>query len=137
MIDATLLDTGPLVAFLAGNEEHHLWATMRFRERSPRFLTCEPVLTEVCYLLGYTPTAMAHIDRFLERGWIQVPFQLAPQRAAVMKLMRTYQNLPMSLADACLVRMAELYHDVPVMTLDQDFQVYRKNGRQPIPTIMP
>ena len=54
-----------------------------------------------------------------------------------MQLMRTYRNVPMSLADACLVRMAELHRDVPVFTLDQDFRVYRKNRREVIPTIMP
>ena len=56
---------------------------------------------------------------------------------AIAKLIVRYKNIPMSLADACLVRMAEQYPDSIVMTLDSDFKVYRKNGRQVIPTIMP
>jgi predicted nucleic acid-binding protein len=135
--EETILDTGPLVAFLEANEEHHGWAVGQFKELEPKFLTCEAVLTETCFLLGFTPKAMEQIERFLERGWIQVPFQFAVERQAVMRLMRTYRNVPMSFADACLVRMAELHDDTPVFTLDKDFRVYRKNGREVIPTIMP
>ncbi len=54
-----------------------------------------------------------------------------------MRLMRAYQNVPMSFADACLVRMSELHEGAPVFTLDTDFRVYRKNGRDVIPTILP
>ncbi len=43
----------------------------------------------------------------------------------------------MSLADACLVRMAETRPGAVVLTLDTDFHVYRKNGRQTIPAILP
>ena len=43
----------------------------------------------------------------------------------------------MSLADACLVRMAELYGNHDVCTLDSDFRIYRKHGRDPISLIMP
>jgi len=135
--EETILDTGPLVSFLEANEEHHKWAEEQFKELAPKFLTCEPVLTEACFLLGFAPKAMEQIERFLDRGWIQVPFEFAAERASVMQLMRTYRNVPMSFADGCLVRMAELHDDVPVFTLDQHFRVYRKHGRQVIPTIMP
>jgi hypothetical protein len=83
------------------------------------------------------PIALVQIDRFLVRGWIQLPFRFAAERENVMKLMRTYRDVPMSFADACLVRMAELQRDVPVFTLDKDFLVYRKNGREVIATITP
>ncbi|MEK7677265.1 MAG: pilus assembly protein [Verrucomicrobiota bacterium] len=80
MTDESILDTGPLVAFLAANEEHHEWAVERFKELAPRFLTCEPVLTEACFLLGFAPKAMEQTERFLEQGWIQVPFRFAAER---------------------------------------------------------
>ncbi len=136
MTEETILDTGPLVAFLAANEAHHEWVVERFRELPPQFLTCEPVLTEACFLLRFAPKALEQIDRFLEQGWIQVPFRFAAERARVMQLMRSYRDVPMSFADACLVRMAELHRDVPVLTLDKHFLVYRKNGREVIRTII-
>jgi predicted nucleic acid-binding protein len=55
----------------------------------------------------------------------------------VAKLVSRYIDVPMSLADACLVRLAEQDDASAVMTLDSDFRIYRKNGRQIIPTIMP
>lgn len=137
MTDAAILDSGPLVAFLHSNEQHHDWVVEHFKLLPPRLLTCEPVLTEACFLLGFAQPAMEQIDEFLERGVIQIPFQFLVERQPVMRLMRTYRNIPMSLADACLVRMSELYPHAPVLTLDRDFGVYRRNGRQRIDAIMP
>ena len=51
--------------------------------------------------------------------------------------MLRYANVPMSVADACLVRMSELVADCTVFTLDGDFRVYRRNKRQKIPVLMP
>ncbi len=51
--------------------------------------------------------------------------------------MRRYQSVPMSIADACLVRMSEIYTQSSVITLDSDFRIYRKNRNQEIPVIMP
>ena len=51
--------------------------------------------------------------------------------------MARYQTVPMSLADACLVRMSELHLHSKILTFDSDFQIYRRNGRQVIPTLMP
>jgi predicted nucleic acid-binding protein len=135
--EETILDTGPLVAFLDSDEEHHQWAAGRFKELKPNFLTCEAVLTEAFFLLGSAPKAIEQIDRFMDGGWLKTPFQFALQRPAVMQLMRTWRNVPISFADACLVRMSELHQNAPVFTLDKDFRIYRKHGRQVIETIMP
>lgn len=137
MTEAALLDTGPLVAFLHANEQHHAWVVAQLRSLPPRFLTCEAVLTECCFLLGFAPRALEQIEGWLERGVLQVPFRFFPESQRVMQLMHVYRNVPMSFADACLVRMSELYPDLPVFTLDADFRVYRKNGRQRIETILP
>ena len=51
--------------------------------------------------------------------------------------MQQYQSVPMSVADACLVRMSELDRNSSVLTLDPDFLIYRRNRSQNIPTIMP
>jgi predicted nucleic acid-binding protein len=56
---------------------------------------------------------------------------------ALAKLVQRYSNVPMSLADACLVRLAKLHPRAVVFTLDQDFRIYRREGRQPIPLVMP
>jgi len=137
VIEETILDTGPLVAFLELDEEHHQWATERFKELRPNFITCEAVLTEAFFLLGSTSQGTEQIERFMDRNWLKTEFQFDLQRPAVMHLMRVYRNVPISFADACLVRMSELHRDAPIFTLDKDFRIYRKNGRQLIKTIMP
>jgi predicted nucleic acid-binding protein len=73
----------------------------------------------------------------VSRGVVSVPFRFAEEGDAVARLLIRYENLPMSFADACPVRMAEQYRRSTVLTLDKDFRVYRKHGRQVIPTIMP
>lgn len=51
--------------------------------------------------------------------------------------MRRYRDRPMSLADACLVRLAELHSGAKVFTLDSDFRIYRRHGNKTIPLLMP
>lgn len=133
----TLLDTGPLVAVLNRRDRNHEWAKQVFYSvRSPMF-TCEPVLTEACYLVRDIPGASDSILQLVERGLLEVDFAVAAELAAIRKLLTRYADVPMSLADACLVRMAELERRSTVLTVDSDFQVYRRNGRHVIPTITP
>lgn len=68
---------------------------------------------------------------------LQVRFSIANEAADLDALMLKYADLPMSLADACLVRMSELDDDAAVFTVDQDFLIYRKHGRKKIPLISP
>jgi uncharacterized protein len=132
-----ILDTGPLVAYLIEADEHHKWAVDAFASVPPRFWTCEPVLTEAIYLVRSNRAAVRFIGRMLDNDWLRLPFAFNSERKRVLDLMDQYSLLPMSLADACLVRMAEVIEDAAVMTLDRHFRIYRKNHRQLIKTIMP
>jgi predicted nucleic acid-binding protein len=124
-----IVDTGPLVAFFDRSERHHLWATDRVEELDAPLLVCEPVLTEALYLLGRFPMAQDALFDLLRNGALVVAFRLAEHIAALHRLLRKYQDTPMSLADACVVRMAEINENHSVLTLDSDFTVYRKHGR--------
>ncbi|MDH4154944.1 MAG: PIN domain-containing protein [Nitrospira sp.] len=132
-----LLDTGPLVAFLNRRDRYHQWAVAQWASLKPPFLTCEAVLAESCYLLRRSVGGSQAVMQLLIRGVVTVPFHLDEEMPAVAKLLFRYASVPMSLADACLVSMAERYPSGIVMTLDDDFRVYRKHGRQAIPTRMP
>jgi predicted nucleic acid-binding protein len=132
-----IADTGPLVAFLVKNEPRHDWAVEQFKTLPAPFLTCEPVLTEAFHLLSRTNEGPQHFFELLARGLFVVDFTLAAHAKQLEKLVRKYQDLPMSLADACLVRMAEIHSTAAVLTLDRHFEVYRKHGRQGIEVVMP
>lgn len=73
----------------------------------------------------------------LDRGSIRIGMNLSEELSAVRKLFEKYDNVPASLADACLIRMSELYDPCVVLTLDSDFHVYRRHGRQTIPLLRP
>jgi uncharacterized protein len=132
-----LLDTRPLLSFLGAGLDHHAWAVEQWKQLRPPLLTCEPVLTEAAFLLkreGRDPDALFAL---LERGVIRVALAIAEQQADLRALMRRYRNRPMSLADACLVRLSEIHATGLVLTLDGDFRIYRRHGNKVIPVRMP
>lgn len=132
-----LLDTGPLVALLNRRDKHHAWATLQWADAEPPFLTCEAVLSEACFLLRAAPDGQHAVLELLRRRAVEVAFHLEEHLEPVARLMGKYATVPMSLADACLVRMADAYPESAVLTLDSDFLLYRKSGRRVVPVIMP
>lgn len=66
-----------------------------------------------------------------------VAFDLAKDLEPVLKFMQKYSNVPMSLADACLVRMTETFVDSVVVTTDADFRIYRRHSRHVVPCVTP
>jgi predicted nucleic acid-binding protein len=132
-----VIDTGPLVAFLNRRDAGHAWALQTLRGITGPLRTCEAVLSEACFLVRRIAGGPDAVMELVARGIVEVPFRLSDEVAAVRKLMARYASLPMSLADASLVRMTELDPKLTVMTLDDDFRVYRKLGRQLVPVLMP
>ena len=132
-----IADTGPLVAFLDRRERHHAWAVEQMPKLKAPLLVCEPVLTKAMFLLSGFPSAREKLMHWLEQGALEIGFHLADHRQAVAALLAKYQDVPMSLADACLVRMAEIHDRHLVFTVDSDFRIYRKHGRSPIATLTP
>lgn len=137
MTREVLLDTGPLVAFLDRRDSYHEWAKEQFAAFRAPLLTNEPVLAEACHLLRRVRGGKAAVIALARSGAVRIPFRLEQQVAPVESLLRKYDSVPMSLADACLVRMTEIQPETEVLTLDADFSLYRRHGRRVIATIMP
>jgi len=136
-VSEVLIDTGPLVAMICAGDRDHRWTVEQFRALPPPFLTCEPVIAEACYLVERRGVSGTVILERIENGLLRIALEIEDHCASLKKLMTRYASVPMSLADSCLVRMSEIYPESNVFTLDRDFRVYRRNGRQMIPTIMP
>lgn len=132
-----IVDTGPLVAFFDRAEQHHRWVVERFGELDAPLLVCEPVLAQAMYLLARYPKAQDTVLDLIENGALSVAFRLDEHLSAVRKLLQKYRDMPMSLADACIVRMSEIHGRHAVLTLDSDFLVYRKHGRASLTLIHP
>jgi len=136
-METVILDAGPLVAYFDANEEHHEWCVRQFESLRPPLLSCETVIAEAAYLIETRDGDSSSLFRFLREKIIQLPFQLEIEIEKVIDLRRRYADLPMDLADACLVCMTEKYRNSRVFTLDRDFKIYRRHGRQVIPLIFP
>jgi predicted nucleic acid-binding protein len=134
-MSVVLLDTGPLVSFLASETRYTKWVQDQWARISPSMLTCEPVLTEAMFLLRREGIGTDPIFALLERGVIRVAMHLEEEQADLRTLMHRYRNRPMSLADACLVRLSELHRDSTIFTLDVDFRIYRRHGNKVIPLL--
>lgn len=137
MIRWVIVDAGPLTAFLNADDMRHHWAVEAFRQTEGPMLTVEPVLTEVMFLLKRHPDAQERLMGWVTKGALRIPFRLEEEAEPVRLLRAKYRDLPMSLADACLVRLAEMLDDHHVCTLDSDFTIYRMHGKTPIPLITP
>ena len=137
MIRRVILDTGPLVAFMHASDQHHAWSRDILRDIEAPLITCEAVLSEASFLLARWPAAVEKIGAFLRNGVIEISFSLASNSANVFSLMKRYTTVPMSFADACLVVMSEQHEGSRVLTLDSDFEIYRRHRRKKIPLLAP
>ncbi|MGH7795228.1 MAG: type II toxin-antitoxin system VapC family toxin [Candidatus Binatia bacterium] len=130
-----LVDAGYLVALLSRRDSHHAWAATQAPLFAPPWRTCEAVLSEAFHLLG------AHgnpgLSALLRRRALLAAFDFDNDVESVLKLLQKYADVPMSLADACLVRMTETFPDPVILTTDSDFRVYRRHSRQVVPYVMP
>lgn len=130
-----LVDAGFVVALLSSRDTHHQWAVTRAPDLPPPWSTCEAVLSEAYHLVG--ERGAPSLGTLLRRRALVIAFKLAENVEPVTKLIQKYSDVPMSLADACLVRMTETLADPIILTTDQDFRVYRRHSRQVVPCVMP
>jgi predicted nucleic acid-binding protein len=129
-----IADTGLLVALLNKRDRHHQWAAEIVREYQRPLLTCEPVLTEVCYFLQRSEPVIG----LLRGGGLHVDFEVKEELEALERLGSAFSDRTPDLADMCVVRMSELFPNHKVLTADRrDFTVYRRFERKPIPAIFP
>jgi predicted nucleic acid-binding protein len=130
-----IADTGPIVASLNPRDPYHEWAVRALRTIDQPLLTCESAVAEMCYIIG--ARLASKVIGLLGNDVLEIGFSLEAEKSSVHQLMKKYSDQPMSLADACLVRMSELHPDHRVFTLDSDFRVYRRFGRRVVPLLIP
>lgn len=134
---AAIVDTGPLVAFFDRAERHHAWAVGAIEQLEAPLPVCEPVLAETMFLLAQSSRATDALFELLQNGALRIGLHVDDYIEPLRKPLQKYRDTPMSLADACIVRMAEIHDRHDVLTLDSDFMIYRKHGRVPLALIHP
>lgn len=127
-----LLDTGPLVALLSRHDAQHDRARRILADCAPPFRCCEAVIAEACFLMRKLHAAgPREVIALGRRGLFTIAISAEAHWTALESLLDKYSDRPISLADACLIRCAEVYDEPRVATFDTDFSVYRwaKNRR--------
>lgn len=134
-----LADTGPIVALLNRRDIHHEWAKREIVNLRDPLLTCEAVISEVFFLLSRVRGGSATFAALLRDQLVCVAanFSYRDHSNEILKHLERYSGVPMSFADACLVRMSEVERDSIIFTTDRDFLTYRRHRRQAIPLISP
>jgi uncharacterized protein len=132
-----LVDTGPLVALVDRRDRFHTWAVASLGAIRAPLLSCQPVIAEACFLLRRVRGGPQAVLSLVERGVVHLDFDFEREVVPISRLLARYANVPMALADACLVRMSELHAGASIVTLDRDFRLYRRHGRQAIPVVIP
>lgn len=127
---ATLLDTGVIVALLDRSEQYHPQCVEVVSDLMGPLATCEAVIAEACYLLRGVRKAPEAVVENVTEGVFQTPVRLADQASAVARLLGKYRDVPMDLADACLVDLADRLETARILTLDGDFEIYRWRARR-------
>lgn len=135
MAASVLVDAGFLVALLSRRDASHPWAVKQASRTPPPWNTCEAVVSEASHLIG--PRGTTSLAALLRRGALVCRFHFGEDMEAVLRLLEKYAGVPMSFADACLVRMTETLNDAVLLTTDSDFRVYRRHGRRAIPCVLP
>jgi len=121
-----LLDTGPLVALLSETDANHARARDIFADCLPPFRSCEAVVAEACFLMRKVHRAgPAEVIALGRRGVYTIAMSLDEQWTGIEALLKKYSDRPISLADACLIRCAEIHQETRILTFDRDFSVYR------------
>ncbi len=121
-----LVDTGPLVAILSREDEHHERCVEALRELPGPLFSCWPVITEAAWLLRNYPRAVQQLLKGLGSGFVELLSLNSLEASEVAGVMKRYEDMRPQLADACLVYLATRDGIDTIFTLDRrDFSVYR------------
>lgn len=135
MGNSAIVDASFLVALWRKNDQNHAWAVEQAHREPPPWVTCESALSEADHLLA--PEGCSTLRLACRRGALRISPPDESTFEPVLDLMDKYADVPMSVADACLVRLTEVLPDPLLLTTDSDFKIYRRLGRRVIPVRMP
>lgn len=131
-----IMDTGPLVGWFCTKDSHNAWAECTFESLPSGIIVCEAVLAEACHLVAKDGVSPASVLRLVEQNDLEL-VSLIGQAANIRALLERYADVPMDFADACVVRLAEMFPEAKVCTTDGHFRFFRRNGQENIPLIAP
>jgi predicted nucleic acid-binding protein len=123
-----LLDTGPLVALHSRDDVNHERARRLLGQCAPPLRCCEAVVAEASFLMRKVHAAgSTEVVALAARGVDGMALVAAEHWQPIEALLKKYADRPISFADACLIRCAEVHQESRIATFDEDFGIYRWN----------
>lgn len=132
-----LFDTGLIVALLDSSEHRHRTCVEVIQSCTAPLVTCEAVIAESCYLVPKQRGAAERILENVASGAFQIPFQLAGCAGEIQRILHRYRDREIDLADACLIHLANELRTGEILTLDRDFEIYRRGGNKRFTPLIP
>ncbi len=120
-----LIDSGPLIALFDRSDRYHEKILNFLRSFKGELVSSWPVLTEVSHMLDFNLQVQLDFLEWIHRGAIVLPKITRDELGDLIEMMRTYTNVPMDLADATLVYLAHREKIEEIISIDNDFSIYR------------
>ena len=133
---SSLIDAGPIIALFDNSDQHHQRVLQFLKNYKGRLITTLPVLTEVCYMLDFNIQAQLDFLDWVIDGGVEICQLEQWQLTGVRERMEKYSDLPADFADATLIEAAESRNLTSIITIDRDFDVYRKSEGKPLKTLL-
>ncbi|MDO9262876.1 MAG: PIN domain-containing protein [Desulfosalsimonadaceae bacterium] len=132
-----LVDSGPLIALFDASDKHPLTAVSFIKNNPFPLITTLASITETLHMLDFNRNAQIDFLGWVSRGAVEIHPIGNVDFSRIGELTKTYQDLPMDFANACLVFLAEKHKMYDIATIDRDFTIYRINGKMRFNIVLP
>ncbi len=133
---STLIDAGPLIALFDKDDKYHRKVRGFLSHGDTALITTWPVITETCHMLDFSAEAQLDFLEWTYRGGLRIHELGKPDLERMISLIRKYRDRPMDLADASLVVTSEVLGIKQIISIDRDFEIYRRADKKPIDNIL-
>ena len=131
-----LIDAGPLIALFDKDDKYHKKVLDVVGRVRAVLVTTWPVITETCHMLDFSVEAQLDFLEWASHGGLQITELGGADLDRMIDLTKKYRDRPMDLADASLIVTAEKLDLKQVISIDRDFDFYRKADKKPLENIL-
>ena len=125
-----LVDAGPLIALFDKDDKYHARARKVLARTKATLVTTWPVVTETWHMLDFSADTQVNFLEWVYRGGAKLHLQNEVDLERIIGLTMRYRDRPMDLADASLVLASEQLGLLQIISIDQDFDIYRSGGKK-------
>lgn len=126
----TLIDSGPLIALFDRSDKYHLKVLEFMKTFKGELVTSWSVITEVSHMLDFNLQVQIDFLKWCEIGGVNF-FEISQEELCDIRVMiEKYSDVPMDLADATLMYIANKQKIKNIISIDSDFDIYRTLKKQ-------